>query len=258
MHPDILPTIQSIESNDGVRVFYCCESGSRAWGFPSRDSDYDARFLYVHPPDWYFSLNVERKPDVIERPISADLGLNGWDLRKALTLLRKSNPPLIEWLQSPIVYLDKSGVAERLRALLPEFYSPALSRYHYLHMARGNYREHLQGDTVWIKKYFYVLRPLLAILWIEQDRGAVPTEFGKLVETTVDSPKLKTAIGDLVLRKMSGEELDEGPRIPVISDFIAAQMARLENVTVPLRENKGDLDTLNSVFRWAVRRVWGS
>ena len=258
MHPDILPNLQSIEANEGVRVFYCCESGSRAWGFPSRDSDYDARFLYVHPAEWYFSLNVERKRDVIERPISDNLNLNGWDLRKALTLLRKSNPPLIEWLQSPIVYLDKSGVAERLRGLLPDFYSPALSRYHYLHMARGNYRDYLQGETVWIKKYFYVLRPLLAILWIEQDLGAVPTEFGKLVEATVDNPKLKTAIGDLVLRKMSGEELDEGPRIPIISEFITAQMARLENVTVPLRENKGELETLNSVFRWAVRRVWGA
>jgi predicted nucleotidyltransferase len=258
MQPDILPTLQSIEDRENVRVFYCCESGSRAWGFPSQDSDYDARFLYVHPAEWYFSLNVERKRDVIERPIVGELDLNGWDLRKALMLLRKSNPPLIEWLQSPIVYLDKKGVAERLRGLLPQFYSPAISRYHYLHMARGNFRDYLQGETVWLKKYFYVLRPLLAIMWIEQERGAVPTEFGKLVEATVTNPRLKTAIGDLVLRKMGGEELDEGPRIPVISDFISSQMSRLENVTVPLSENKGDVETLNEVFRWAVRAVWGA
>jgi predicted nucleotidyltransferase len=103
---EILSRIIEIEDEEGVRIFFACESGSRAWGFPSSDSDYDVRFLYLHPTEWYLSVNLEHKRDVIERPISGDLDINGWDLRKALILLRKGNPPLMEWLGSPIIYRE--------------------------------------------------------------------------------------------------------------------------------------------------------
>ncbi len=120
--------------------------------------------------------------DIIERPIDGLLDISGWDLTKALQLLRKSNPPLLEWLQSPIVYRQRSSVVERIRELMPQYYQPAACHYHYLHMAQGNYRDYLQGDTVWLKKYLYVLRPVLACLWIERGYGVVPIEFHKLVE----------------------------------------------------------------------------
>jgi hypothetical protein len=116
-------------SANNVRVLLAVESGSRAWGFASTDSDYDVRFIYAHPADWYLSidLNTEAKRDVIEQPIVDDLDLNGWDLRKALQLLAKSNPPLLEWLNSPIVYRESSFATE-LRELSIRFYSPAYSR----------------------------------------------------------------------------------------------------------------------------------
>src|SRR5689334_14501823 len=128
-----------IEHQEKIQIFYACESGSRAWGFPSEDSDYDVRFLYVRPSEWYLSIDVEEKPDVIERPITDELDISGWDLRKALKLLRKSNPPLLEWLSSPIVYLEKLSIADRMRKLVPEYYSPKACLYHYLHMAQGNF-----------------------------------------------------------------------------------------------------------------------
>ena len=148
-----------IERTEGVRLLYACESGSRAWGFASTDSDYDVRFLYLRPREWYLSIDVERRRDVIERPIDGLLDINGWDLRKALGLFRKSNPPLLEWLHSPIVYLDRHGVAERLRALLEQYYSPTACFHHYYHMAKGNYREYLKGEEVKLKKY--LLKQLL-------------------------------------------------------------------------------------------------
>src|SRR5207249_898044 len=117
--------------------------------------------------------------DVIERPIEDDLDLSGWDIRKSLRLFRKSNPPMLEWLQSPLIYRERSTFAARLRNMLPQAYSPTASFHHYLHMAQGNLREYLQGDTVWRKKYFYVLRPLLAMLWLENGLGPVPIEFSK-------------------------------------------------------------------------------
>ncbi|HNB50707.1 MAG TPA: nucleotidyltransferase domain-containing protein [Anaerolineales bacterium] len=244
-----------IETEENVRVIYACESGSRAWGFPSADSDYDVRFVYIHPRDWYLSIAEQR--DVIERPISEGLDLNGWDLRKALQLFRKSNPPLLEWLGSPIVYLEKYSLAAQLRTLAETYYSPAACIYHYLHMARGNVREYLKGERVWTKKYFYVLRPLLAIQWIEQGYGVAPTAFGTLVERLVTDSMLKTEIERLIEQKRAGAELDEGPRIPVISDFIEAEIARHEAQEERYKTNAPPYDVLDEVFRGALIEVWG-
>jgi predicted nucleotidyltransferase len=142
MKERILKKLHDIEREDHVLVLYACEAGSRAWGFPSQDSDYDVRFLYVHPTDWYLCIDLERKRDVIERPIDDELDLSGWDLRKALGLFRRSNPPLWEWLKSPIIYLEKSDVAERLRELAPAFYSPVSYYHYYRNQARRVRRIH--------------------------------------------------------------------------------------------------------------------
>ena len=107
--------LDDLEREEAVRVLYACESGSRAWGFASTDSDYDVRFLYVRPRDWYLSIAARR--DVIEQPIVDPYDVNGWDLRKALQLFRKSNPPLLEWLGSPIVYRERTSAAAALRRL---------------------------------------------------------------------------------------------------------------------------------------------
>lgn len=256
MHDRIMNELRDIEQSEDVRLLYACESGSRAWGFPSRDSDYDVRFIYVQRRDWYLSINLEHKRDVIERPISEQLDLSGWDLRKALQLLRKSNPPLLEWLRSPIVYLESYGVAERLRDLIPVYYSPVASLFHYLHMARGNYRDYLQGEVVWIKKYFYVLRPLLAIKWIEAGRGVVPVEFQVLVDTMVEDAAVRAAIDRLLERKQAGEELDREPMIPAISTFITSELTRLETAKIDLRRADSGIEQLNQLFRDVITCAW--
>ena len=241
--------LRAIESEHDVRVVYACESGSRAWGFPSRDSDFDVRFLYVRPRDWYLSIDVETKRDVIETPIEGLWDVNGWDVRKALRLLRKSNPPLCEWLLSPIVYVDDGAAAARLRAVLPDAYNPRAATYHYLHMARGNYRLYLRGERVRPKKYLYVLRPLLACRWLERSLGVVPMEFDALVDATVDDTELREAIKTLVAKKRAGDELDDGPRIPAIADFIDAELARHTDANVQRQPIRTTNEDLSAVFR---------
>ena len=186
VHDEILHRLDKIESDHGVRVLFACESGSRAWNFASGDSDYDVRFLYVHRRDWYLGIDTDARRDVIELPIEDELDINGWDLRKALRLLRKSNPPLLEWIGSPIVYREAGALAERLRVLRETFCSPRACAYHYFHMARGNYRDYLKGPEVRLKKYLYVLRPLLGVKWIEAGFGVVPTPFPELVDRLTD------------------------------------------------------------------------
>ena len=93
--------LEAIESQNNVKILYACESGSRAWGFPSKDSDYDIRFIYIHRTEWYLRVDNSRLRDVIEKPIDDELDVSGWELRKALILFKKSNPAFIEWLNSP-------------------------------------------------------------------------------------------------------------------------------------------------------------
>ncbi len=175
MEREIRDTLDRIETREDVRVLYAVESGSRAWGFASTDSDWDVRFLYLRRPEWY--LSVQRRRDVLEYPLADGLDVSGWDLKKALGLFAKSNPPLLEWLRSPIVYREAFSAAARLRVLAADYFSPRSCMHHYLSMAEGNYREYLQRDPVRVKKYFYVLRPVLACRWIQMHGTTPPTEF---------------------------------------------------------------------------------
>lgn len=249
---NILKALSDISGEENVSILYACESGSRAWGFASPDSDYDVRFLYLRPTEDY--LRLRRKRDVIERPISEDLDVSGWDLGKALLLLQKSNPPLLEWLRSPIVYRERKEFIGLMRELSEEFYSPVSCRYHYLHMAEGNFREYLKMDQVRTKKYFYVLRPLLACRWIERERGPIPMEFEKLVERTVDTQNLREAIADLLTLKKQSGELADGPRITVISDFLESEIIRLRQI-VPKKVDPPSPERLENFFLEVLRSV---
>jgi predicted nucleotidyltransferase len=140
----VLGKVEEIERVHSVRVLFAVESGSRACGFASPDSDHDVRFVYVHPRDWYL--------------INADLDINGWDLRKALRLMLKANPVLIEWLDSPIAYREMPGARAEFKALAQRYFLPAACWHHYHSIAKDNYRGYLQDETVRLKKYFYVLR----------------------------------------------------------------------------------------------------
>lgn len=246
--------LDALEREEGVRVIYACESGSRAWGFASTDSDYDVRFLYVRPRDWYLSIAASR--DVIEQPIVDPYDVNGWDLRKALQLFRKSNPPLLEWLGSPIVYRERTSAAAALRRLAARRSSPRACAFHYLHMAKGNYRDYLQDDSVRLKKYLYVLRPLLAVRWIERGRGVVPTEFGRLVDETVESAELKRAIEALLERKRRGIESERGARIEALSAFIEVELARLESGFAAKAVAPPAVEEMDALFRRTLQEAW--
>ena len=251
---EIVHCLERIERDEHVIILYACESGSRAWGFASKNSDWDVRFIYVRPQDWYLSVDAERRRDVIELPIVDDLDINGWDIRKALWLLRKSNPPLLEWIHSPIVYLWQTNFIERLQELLPAYYSLRACHYHYLNMAKSNYREYLQSDQVRLKKYLYVLRPLLAVRWMEQGRGRVPVEFDVLLDCLQDN-EVKRSIVALVERKIAGDELDQGNRVDVLNSFAEKELERLADADIPDSAKSG-LEPLDAVFRTTLVEAW--
>jgi len=242
MRMQILDCLRRLEADHDVKVLFACESGSRGWGFASPDSDYDVRFIYVNRLSWY--LTVESGRDVIEEPISGDLDVNGWDLRKTLQLLRQSNPTLLEWLRSPIVYRDEADTAARLRSLAEEGFSTVRGYHHYLSMAKKNFREHLRGEEVRYKKYLYVLRPLLAARWIRDGRGVPPMRFAALAEATLDDRALLDEINRLLEVKMRAGEAATSPRWNGIHDFIERELevAAVQVLVDPFRPDTSMLD----------------
>jgi uncharacterized protein len=233
MRMQVLDCLRQIETAQDVKVIFACESGSCGWGFASPDSDYDVRFIYVNRLSWY--LTVEPGRDVIEQPISGDLDVNGWDLRKTLQLLRQSNPTLLEWLRSPIVYREDAATAAQLRALAEVGFSSVRGYHHYLSMAKKNFREHLQGEAVRYKKYLYVLRPLLAARWIRDGRGVPPMRFAALAQATLHDQALMDEINRLLDVKMRAGEAATSPRWPGIHAFIESELA--EAASRPVAES---------------------
>jgi predicted nucleotidyltransferase len=164
--------------------------------------------------------------DVIELPIVDEIDINGWDLKKALTLLLKSNPPMLEWLSSPIVY-QESPSAGLLRTAAKQYFDPISASHHYLSMALKT-QKYLQAEKVIRKKYLYVLRPLFCIEWIAAQQTMPPMEFNKLLDFTFGNapdPELQHAIEQLLISKTAGKETDAQPRDDVIDRFISKRIA---------------------------------
>ena len=244
-----------LEKEENVTVLWACESGSRAWGFESQDSDYDVRFIFLRRTEDYLRASEIR--DVIEKPISDDLDISGWDLPKALGLFRKSNPPLLEWLQSPIIYRRNSEFHNAISSLMPEYFSPIGCMYHYMSMADRNRRSYLEKEKIKLKRYFYMLRPVLACMWIDQGFGTPPIEFEKLLDRLLPDGELRAEIDALKERKKKADESEMIFPIPIISNFITTQMEQFTEATKETQFTKR-WEPLDQMFRKTIIQVNGN
>lgn len=242
--------LNEIEEKEGVRVLHAVESGSRAWGFASPDSDYDVRFVYARPQEDY--LRIDDVRDVIEWQLDEVLDINGWDLKKALRQFAKGNATLFEWSGSPIVYRT-TDEWNRIREVSERYFSEKSAVYHYYGTANSTYQGYLQGDTVRYKKYFYALRPLLAAQYIEKYHVAPPVLFDDLLKLDMSS-ELRDAIDELLEIKKHTTEKDENPQMPVIRDFIESEVARQKVIADELADDHNkNWDALNKIFSEVIK-----
>lgn len=245
MREIIMEKLKEIEKKENVRIILAVESGSRGWGFPSKDSDYDVRFIYIRDLKDYLKLNAF--DDVLEYPINEKLDINGWDINKALSLFHKSNPTIMEWLNSKIIYID-SEEAQGLREIMNNYFSIKRGMCHYISMAKTNYKEYLRRDIVPLKKYFYVIRPILAAKWIYEKRTAPPMEFKELVnEELIDD--LKEIVNHLLDLKVNHSEIKEIERIDELNSFFENEMVVInEQIDSLPKEDELGWDELNDMF----------
>lgn len=245
MEEIIKTKLKEIEEKENVRILLAVESGSRAWGFASLDSDYDVRFIYIRNKKDYLKLESVR--DVIELPIDDVLDINGWDLQKTLRLLYKSNPTLFEWFSSPIVYME-TEFADEFRKIMNSYFSSKKSLYHYINMANGNYREYLKGDMVRAKKYFYVLRPVLACRWILEKETPPPMLFSELMDTQLPK-ELVSDVTKLLELKMNSPEIKLIPKIEKINNYLDKEIGNIKKIVEQMGEtNNPEWEELNDIF----------
>ena len=250
MEKKILEKLNEIEKEYDVKILFAVESGSRAWGFSSNDSDYDVRFVYVHKLDYYLSLDEKR--DVIEYMLDDVYDINGWDLDKTLKLLASSNPTLFEWLNSPIFY-KKSKLYYKLNELSSSYFSKSTCIHHYLSMAKSTYKTYIFGkEKLKFKKYFYVIRTIMAARYILKYNKIPPVLFDNLVKEILPN-KLVPIIEDLLLKKKNSNETELITPIKELNDYIDEEIEKIENEVKSVSKENISYDKLNEYFKDVVK-----
>ncbi len=240
-HIQNILTELSLEKN--IQILYACETGSRAWGFPSPDSDYDIRFIYMHKRDWYLSLSEQK--DTIEQMIG-DFDVSGWDVRKCLHLLKKSNAPLIERFQSPIEYMSDNDFRDEFKNLIAQYYSPIAVFYHHYSLATNFWNDLKDKEEIKLKSFFYLVRSLLSCNWIINDDSVLPMQIEGLMKYIDDNLKvrfrelikLKSTVGEKHLHKADAD----------LYDWIKTMFEKFALAKDNIKVNNKNINLLNEFF----------
>ena len=242
----IMDELAQIEREHEVTILWAIESGSRAWGFPSPDSDFDARFIYVHRPEWYLSIVPGR--DVIERPVDEVFDVSGWDLRKALGLLRGGNATLAEWFNSLIRYREYPGFRDEFMALVDAAHRPDRAYWHYRSVSERHSALAQAGGSVKLKRWLYALRTCLAAEWAAEFRETPPMRLVDLTDGLVTDAELRARIDAVVAAKAGLAERSDVAVDPVLVEWLKGRIGRLASIEVDPVE-PADVAMFDEFFR---------
>ena len=244
----ILEHLQKLEEKHHIRIIYAIESGSRMWGFASENSDYDVRFIYINEPQYY--LSVSSKPDYIEYVNQEhDFDMVGWDIKKALGLLTKSNMTLYEWLHAPIIYKDSSDI-DSFQELAKEYWSLKGLMGSYSHLARHNYKAYIEGKKeVKLKKYLYIIRTIAACICIEKTKQVPPITVDKLLPyLQEDNKQVSSIFRQIIIDKCAGTELTQAEPNEALNNWIEDKISYYTAMADKLEKEKVDFDKLDKFF----------
>ncbi|MEM7012877.1 MAG: nucleotidyltransferase domain-containing protein, partial [Verrucomicrobiota bacterium] len=251
MKERILEVLGELEREHGFRVVYACESGSRAWGFESTDSDYDVRFLFVWPRERYLSI----RPVVENYDFGVDadlLDLTGWELRRALQLLHKSNAGMLERVHSPIIYRGDAELIRQLRDLTPEFFIPRATAAHYLGLAKKMWRGSIEAGEVTAKKYLYALRSILSAEWIVAHQTRPPVPFAEVRAGLELDAEFANEIDRIIEEKSGQHEKDAIERSSILDNAIENALTHLPPTAAELSDAQGDSAILDEFLQRAL------
>ena len=245
----IIPAhLHEIEEQYQVRILLAVESGSRAWGFESKDSDWDLRFICVHPPKWYF--HIEEQKDTIEHMFPDEVDLAGWELGKALRLFKRSNPSFFEWTHSPIIYYADENFLSKIKALEGKYFHREKAMYHYNHIYKKHNDRYIEEFGLPLKRFLYYLRGILVCKWLTDYGTVPPVRFMELVDATVDDQSIKSKIAHLLELKRQSNEHNHEPIGQELFNWAQAKADYYNGVVEGMRpEIKSEKDDeLNAIY----------
>ena len=243
MKTKILEKLAEIERERNIDILFAVESGSRAWGFASPDSDYDIRFVYKHKTDWY--LNLWEQKDTIEFMTEDDLDGSGWDLRKALKLLAKSNASFLGWLFSPVIYRADESFLNDIKSLAINNFNPVSGFYHYHSMSKG-FEESLDTEKMTLKSYFYAIRTSLCANWIYKKGSVPPVLFTELYP--IIDVKYHALLDRLIEIKSREIEKSQEPVDPILIALVRETVAENHRIKNDLFHKKPNPEEFNNLF----------
>lgn len=256
---EILQRLHDVEEECNIRILYAVDAGDRAWGIASNTDDYEIYFIYAHPKEWYLSINPDEQSDIVDYELFDDIQIHGCDIRRALKLLRISDPVIVEWLNSPLVFIDDGYFARQAREILNKVYSSEKLLFHYRSTAWKNAHRLFKNDALSAKKYLLILRPLLLSLWIRTFNSldsdsiqlsdlCVRLEFNEVVKN-----EIFTLLKEV--HAYNGGEIISA--IKVINDFVLDELSQLDlDVTSSQQDNPYLISEINSLFRAAIDRIY--
>ncbi len=249
----IMQKLKDTETQYHVRIPLAIESGSRGWGFASPDSD--CRFIYVHERDWYIS--VFEKKDIIEYQADKVFDINGWDIRKVLKHIIKSNAVIFEWLSSNEVYIKDWRVASILNELATRFFNPVAVSYHYLSIAQNKLNEIVSDSEVRLKKYFYILRPIANLNFIYQ-HGKMPyMEYDKTIAEIDINKAVYDEIQTISRIKQASNESFIIKNNDILIDYFNEEIELFKDRINEYKVEKNkDYEEVDTVFKSIIEMMW--
>jgi hypothetical protein len=255
MKSTILEKLAKIESKHGIKIIHAIESGSRGWGFAAKDADYDCRFIYVHPKDWY--LTVQDKKDFIEAEQNEVFDIKGVDIKRAMKYITKPDCSIYEWLSSNEIYICNENIVKQLKNLTAAFFNPVPLSWHYLSLAKKMVGDIDLADEAKIKKYFYVLRPIVNLNYIAAHGNMPYMEYVKTLAESNTSIEIRKAIDELLTIKLASDEHYKIPKNQLLVDYFKAEIEKFEESLKTMTQSKNrNYEQVDEVFRKVIEGAW--
>lgn len=257
MEAEILKALHELELKEHISILLASEVGSHAWGYASKTSDFDVRFIYIYPPEQYLAIDPPKEG--VDLFIKDQLDLRGWELRKALRFFRKSNPSLFEALHSPVLYRKNEALFSGMKQLEPETFSKRTCFSHYFHMARQNLKTWERDENPSIKLIFHCLRPVLMCKWLEENPSLPPLSLPGLLNPLPSS--IQQSFGALNGKRLVEGDLIEkkDPHVMALHGFVSSTFKVMEQQRLKeekmIKETKGQGKLPNEVFNHLFREV---
>ena len=251
MKKEIINHINKLEVEKDITILLATESGSRAWGCPSPDSDYDIRIIFKRKTADY--LRINEQPDSLDYFHGELLDINGWDIKKTFRLIKKSNVTPFEWAQSPIIYKEVDNFRQVIFELCKAYFNPKHAINHYRGIAKNSYADITKESNIKLKKLFYVLRPIMAAKWIASKNEIPPMDIPNLI-SIINNNEIIAKINSLLEIKKDCNEDYIHTLSPLLSDFIKEEINILTDLKVVDKDHEiPNSDQLNKVFRELIK-----